>query len=399
MLCETGCATPFKRLIVDHSIRGNTRVQWVLDTTFGESLPHSFQLQASMSGGPTSADWVNVGTPVINGIMAVDDQQRLYGKRLLTHYRVLLTTPGGTVYASSAAPVYGELDQQDWVLAREILRKEELRHKRVSRAGYLVKRMRYGVRCGLCTDSLTDECMDGNCPECNGTGFQVGYHAPIPMQRWDLDPETITEDLDHSMRGTVRDDMVKARLTGCIQVNKYDLWVDGKNDQRWVVHKVEHKAEIRGVPIVVEVTLRLEPYTSPVYLIEVGGEDASLPGPVLPIIGTGSVEVNHDYGGVDALAFVMPVPSEYCNGSEVEAGVLGADVKVFTQADFDADLTTDDRIVARTSIMANGRWAETLMLDPGNYALCFEKPGVVERTCVTLTVVSPSSSSSEQFWV
>lgn len=391
--------SPFKRLIIDHYIRGQTRVQWVLDASFSDPLPHTFQLQFGRTPSNGSTDWQDVGAPVVNGVFAIDDDQHLFGKRLLTHYRVKLTTPTRT-YLSSPQPVYGELDNRDWRLAREVVRKELLRHRFASRSGTVLKRLRYGQRCAKCRDLLTEELQNTTCGECYGTGFIGGYHPPIRMQLFDVDPELIREDKDNRMRGTIRDVQVKARAIGCIQLNKYDVWVDDHSDQRWIIHDIQHASEIRGVPLVFIVTMRLAPYSDPVYSVEVGGEDAELAGPVLPVVkvGDGDIPVNHDFGGADNLAYVTTISDEGsgddCDGDTREAGVLGASVKIFCKADWDAGRREDEFVVASSTITANGRWSSTVLLQPGQYVLQFEKPGEVGPDIAEITVTAPATSES-----
>jgi hypothetical protein len=183
---------------------------------------------------------------------------------------------------------------------------------------------------------------------------------------FDLDPEAITEDRDgNQMRGSTRDDVISARVVGCFQLNKHDVWVDKYNDQRWVIHKIRHTAEMKGFPLVMQVELRLAPYTHAVYHVEVGGEPPELPGPTLPGTGTGSITVDHDYCGPDNLA--------YMDGSG--NGISGAVIRAFRKVDFDAGMTGSAYVQAQTTTVANGRWARALLLDPGEYSFQFFKTG------------------------
>lgn len=382
---------PFRRLVVDHMIRGTSRIQWEMARQLRDPLPYAYQLQAGSTGNPNAADWADVGTTVVNSCFAMDDEQRQgnYGKRLLTHYRVVLTTPAAR-YVSQPVATYGALNEKDWLFAREINRKEGLRHDRVSRTGFLLKRMRFGESCAECVDPLTSEILDSKCPECNGTGFQVGYHAPTPMIL-DMSPETIIE----LRRGTAppgqsREVALSGRIAGFPQVNKEDVWVDEKSDQRWLIHEVRHAAEWRGIPIVVQVGIKLAPYTDQVYSIEVGGEAAELPGPVLPTTGPGTVRVDHDYCTPDALAYL-----DACGD-----GITGATILAFTQAVYDAGYRDAAQAAAVSSTMANGRWSRAMLLCVGvQYVLVFEKVG--EHGPITMVITarpctgdSSSSSSS-----
>lgn len=369
---------PFRRLSVDHMIRGVSRVGWEMHRNFNEPTPHIFQLQAGRTGLPDATDWVDVGTPVINGLVADDDQQRLSGKTLLTHYRVKLTTPL-SVWFSNPIHVYGQMDEKDWVLCREVARKENLRHRLVSREGFLVKRLRFGVKCRKCLDPLTGEVNDSRCPECQGTGFAVGYHPPMRLCL-DMTPETIEE-----LRGATQPPggsryvEVTARLRSFPPAAKEDVWVDGNSDQRWFVHVVKHLVEWRGVPLVSQVVMRLAPYSHMVYRLEVGGEPAARESEPLPGTGGGSETVDHDFGGPDALAY----------RDAADCGIVGARILAFSRANYNAGLRDPAHACASTTTSANGRWSFALEMDPGEYVLVYEKPGEYGPDVVEIVVEGP----------
>jgi hypothetical protein len=366
---------------------------------FLDPLPYIFQLQTGNTGNPNATDWIDVGTPVANAFFAEDDERREgnYGKRLLTHYRVKLTT-SRAVYVSQPVATYGEMGEKDWLFAREVVRKEKLRHDLVSRGGYLLKRRRFGEVCTACTDPLTGEVVNSKCPECNGVGFKVGYHAPTSLDL-DMSPEAIIE-LRKATEppGPSRPVDLKGRILGFPQINKEDVWVDGKSDQRWFLHEIWHLSEVRGVPLVIQVGMRLAPYTDVVYQIEVGGEPGELPGPTLPGTGPGDVVVDHDYCSPDNLAYV---------DSEGN-GIVGATILAFTKADYDAGARSPAQAVASSSTMANGRWSFAMLLCDGEtYVLMFEKTGLfgpdaqeitVDRTCGSISSSSRPSVSSSSFW-
>lgn len=372
---------PFRRVSVDHMVRGVTRVWWQLEPLFNDPGPYQFQLQFGRTGLRDTFDWKDVGAPVENGYVALDPTFRAIGYDLTTHYRVVLTTPNKT-YISQAANCFGELAEKDWLFAREIIRKEKLRHNIVSAPGYLLKPMRYGKLCKLCRDPLTQELTDANCPQCSGTGFEVGYHPPLPVQCWDLSLQTIAEQVDSELKGATRDNpYVTARVLGFPALNKGDIWVNGSSDERWLVDTIQVVAAIRNVPVVYSVKMGLVPLNNSIYALEVGGEEPARTGPTLPIAGCGAVIVDHDYLGPDSLVY------------ETEDGcrIAGADVYVFTKAVFDAhDLDIDRALaVANTTTRVNGRWSYSLKLDPGEYVLLYEKVGEYGPNTTPLTIDEP----------
>lgn len=373
---------PFRRVSVDHMVRGPSRVWWQLEPTFNEPGPYVFQLQLGKTGLRDATDWVNIGAPVVNGYLAYDNAWHESGYTLLSHYRLTLTTPTNT-YVSQAASCFGELNEHDWLIAREVIRKEKLRHQLVSVPGYLIKPMRFGTPCPRCRDPLTQEVTDSNCPVCNGTSFEVGYHPPLEMQCWDLSPQTIAEDVDTQMKGTTRvEPYVSARVIGFPALNKYDIWVNGTSDERWLVETIQVAAALRNVPLVYQVKLGLLPFNNNAYSIEVGGEGPDRRVPPLPTEGCGLFAVDHNYGGPDNLA--------YRDGTN--CAITGAYVYVFRQADYVAaqPATPNTALaIANTTTAANGRWTQSLKLDPGEYALLFEKPGEYGPDIHFITVVAP----------
>jgi hypothetical protein len=83
------------------------------------------------------------------------------------------------------------------------------------------------------------------------------------------------------------------------------------------------------------------------------------------LYGGGSVQIDHNYGGADALAY------RFADGS----GVIGADVLAYVRSDYDAGSRGHTNVVARTMTMSAGRWARPLLLTPGDYKLVLYKPG------------------------
>lgn len=373
---------PFRRVSVDHMVRGTTRVWWQLEPLFREPGPHSYQLQVGKTGLSDAADWENVGPAVTDAYMAYDPVWRLGGYDLLLHYRVVLTTPTN-VYISQPASCYGELNERDWVLAREIIRKEQLRHKYVSVPGYLLKIMRFGTPCPRCRDPLTKEITSSYCPVCSGTGFEVGYHPPLPMQCWDMSPQSISEDIDAELKGSTREIIATARVIGFPALNKYDVWVNAHSDERWKVDTIQVAAAMRGVPLVYQIQLRLMPFTDAVYGLEVGGEaaDWSPLANAKPTTGCGATNVDQSYVDPDRHAYV----------NAAGCPISGANVYVFAKDLYEIHGVGLDKnlAIASTTTTANGRWVREIKLDPGDYAIIYEKPGQYGPDVDFMAVVAP----------
>lgn len=84
--------------------------------------------------------------------------------------------------------------------------------------------------------------------------------------------------------------------------------------------------------------------------------------------GSGTIPVDHNTGGPDALRYV--------DGQN--AGVAGATVRAYAKADYDAGAYVER---GRTVTKADGRWVAPVYLDPGvAYTLTFAKPGVYQTS-------------------
>jgi hypothetical protein len=83
------------------------------------------------------------------------------------------------------------------------------------------------------------------------------------------------------------------------------------------------------------------------------------------ITGSGSVEVDHDYGEVDNLRYV----------TSSGAGIGDAVVRCYLSNDYNQGNRGRDFIAAEVRTAADGRWEQAMMLDPETYTLVFYKQG------------------------
>lgn len=379
---------PFRRISVDHMTHGETRVWWQIEPTFHETGPYIFQLQVSSAGIGEGVDWQNVGAPVVNGFTATDSAWRNSGSVITTHYRVVLTTATAS-YVSEPAPCSGLLPERDWLIAREIVRKERLRLQKVAVDGYLIKALRYGKPCGRCRDPLTQEPTDNNCPVCNGTGFETGYHPAVPMQCWDLSNQVINETQDLQVKGTSRENAyIQARVIGYPALNNYDIWVNAATDERWSIREINVAASLRGVPLVYQVRLGLIPFHNGVYHLPITQTPVTT-WPLDP--GTGCVAVTADWAALAANALKYKDPNN--------AYIANAYIHAFTKANFDSTFPTypiKAQAVASTRTLADGSWTNALNLDPGQYVLVYEKPDAFGPNNFEITVENPCLVSNTQ---
>lgn len=276
--CGDPCQSVFDRVVVRHYIKGGTVVLWELLDTFTDPNPLLFQLQVGTTSNPLADDWEDVGLPVENQYTAIDPEQRVWGKTNFTHYRVKLTSPLG-VYYSTPTNGLGVLSRADWKLARELIRQRKMLYRKGHSAqnGYLLKRRWTGQRCPTCLDVQTQECRNPDCPDCYGTGYRCGYYYPISCVWAMFTPKSRRTQLDGGQgRGTVDDIVVQADMLMTDLMAEADVFVAAATDDRYYIHKIDHSAEVRGVPISGMVEMRPIPFTSIVYEIPIPQKLAEL---------------------------------------------------------------------------------------------------------------------------
>jgi len=91
--------------------------------------------------------------------------------------------------------------------------------------------------------------------------------------------------------------------------------------------------------------------------------------------GTGSVSVDHDYGGTDTFRTVT-------NGAPVSR----VTIRAYTASDYNAGLRANRYVIGQAMTGSDGRWTTPIRIDPGSYILEFSKPGAFEIETTTLTV-------------
>lgn len=262
-------SSPFLRTSVDYVTEGGARITWELDRSLVDPLPYQFQLQASQSGGDNSDDWSDVGPPGQDVTYLLDSSQRLWGASSTLHYRVVLTTSEAT-YISPTANVFGDLTVEQWLLIRELVRKEQLMLRRfVGVNGFLLKARRYGPICS-CTNENTGEVNDSNCSSCYGVGIVGGYHPPIPLTYFDTAPTETYERVDYNeSRGTVRDTHESGRALALTPIVHKDAWVAIGSDERYKFHRIRELVAFQSMPIVYSCELRMVPRSNVLYTFPV----------------------------------------------------------------------------------------------------------------------------------
>lgn len=269
---------PFLEIYVDHMPRGGSIVYWGLRRDFCDEGPYTFQLQWAES---VEADFIDAGDPVVNQFFTTDTLRRVWAKSIESYYRVTLTTAEG-VYTSFPQQANGVWNKRDWLLARDIMRKERLLMRKFTGwEGNLLKRKVWGEVCPDCADWDTREVSAGKCMTCFGTGKVGGYWAGYETWAYEMQagPQQRNKTWPDDATYIHEDQTLQMRMSAYPHLATYDVFVENDSGRRYVIRNIAVAAEIRGIPLINIVEMRLAPTTDIVYDVPVA------PNPVGPDTG------------------------------------------------------------------------------------------------------------------
>jgi len=279
----------FSRIQVATQPLGGTVVAWGLQLGFDPIGPLHFYVDFGRSA---TNEWVPLNlTPLVDECFFVDPCQRGYDQLADYYYRVRLVTPEdknqfgyAKAYVSTPQQANGLWNKPDWLIARDITRKELLYQKKKvnqTSAGVLLKRRRWGRNSPTTTEWDTEEILHTGAEIDYGTGklggyfrgvgFSVTFEAPWSRKFKADDQAGTVHAGDENPRSITR----KGRALAYPFVERSDVYVRLDSGERFVVDKVASIAELGGVPLVVVLNLNLAPTTSIVYKIPLSGGSSS----------------------------------------------------------------------------------------------------------------------------
>ncbi len=269
----------FKRIQVVMQPLGGSMIAWELQEGFGAFGPFDFYVDVGEAG---TNEWTTLNTePIVNGCMYFDTCQRYWDQLSNVYYRVRLVLPSLTdpntgtcvVHLSQPQQANGIWSKRDWLLAREIARKEYLLQRKrtnLTARGFILKRRRYGIRCPQCREYDTGEVVNGQCPNCFATGFTGGYYTAINLTLTENAPWQRQFKSDGQI--SLRNDVIRqGRGISYPYPDTRDVWLRRDTGERFVVESVKTEAEVGGIPVVISLELRLAPVTDIIYTIPLTG--------------------------------------------------------------------------------------------------------------------------------
>ena len=269
----------FEWTYVSTNLQMQKIIHWTMKHTFRPAGSTDFYIEKARSGG----EWEEVAGPITDECTYIDVDRWNYNKDMNTFYRIRYDK--GTLDWEYSIPVraIGNWTRKEYALARELARKELLSYERLGLPGVLLKRREWGEVCSCC-DYDTDEPVDGQCTLCFGTGITGGYFAPITLTVNPLQRSHLMQRTDQALQDDTK------RLVRCVAyptlIKENDLWLDSHNGTRWVVRGVKDATELKGVPVIYELSLNRLPMTDVIYNEPVGTAKAV----EVPVVATSGTE-------------------------------------------------------------------------------------------------------------
>lgn len=282
----------FKRIqIVTHPLGGNL-IAWEMYAGLCYDGPLHFYVDFGRPGADfgnmddTEQEWETLNqSPVVNHCIYFDPEQRHWDQCIDFYYRIRLVLPGQldengepTVVLSQPQQANGVLSKRDWLMARDICRKEYLLQRKrtnITARGWILKRKRWGNRCPDCQEFDTKEVLNGRCPRCWGTGFIGGFYPAVEFNTIMSNAPWIREfarDPQISLRNSI---IRYGRSVAYPYIDTNDVFVAKDKGDRYYVNRIQTGAEIGNVPLVVILELRLAPVTDIIYTIPLTGSPTS----------------------------------------------------------------------------------------------------------------------------
>ena len=260
---------PFYEFRIAPSYAGGFSYSWELSGGFNDPAPWVFTVQLGPSDkGP----WEDISPDLVNVLAWKEEGGRhLGGKSNTLYFRIKLRTPRGTYFSYVRQP-YGDLSRRDFLLAREIIRREMLRARTLAGVECEVYiRSTFGPRCPRCLDPVTGDVRDAHCRKCFGTGRYPAYFGPHLMML-----SFSTDSAHHkasSNDGTHETRTFQAMAIGNPVLKHGDVVIDTRQDKRYVVGVASVSAEVRRIPCLQSLTFNEAAVSDSVYKIGIPEED------------------------------------------------------------------------------------------------------------------------------
>lgn len=233
---------------------------WEVSGDFNMPTPWVFHVEQAPS---VSGDWIDISGPVVGKYFFKEEGRNLINKSAVLYFRVVMDA-GGKRYYSNVLQPYGDVGRKDFLIGREVMRKEVLHMRGMAGvAGSLYSLATFGPACPKCRDPITGDIRDADCPHCFGTGRLNPYNGPYDA--WmSFSPDQSHGKQDDGM-GTMEQKRFQVRIVANPVVKKNDIVVDRGSDKRYYVNQASVVAEIRRIPLVQQLVVSEAPVSDNAY--------------------------------------------------------------------------------------------------------------------------------------
>lgn len=255
--------SPISALRISPNYVGGFLYCWEMAGGFNDPAPWVFRVQMGQSPrGP----WKAISPDLVNVIAWHDEGgKHLVGKSDTLYFRLALKTSAGMYFSGPVQP-YGDLPRREFLLAREIMRREALRARVLSGVECDVYiSSTFGPRCPRCTDPITGDVRDTHCRMCYGTGRYPAYFGPHRMML-SFSPD-ISHHKESANDGTHETRTFEALAIGSPVLKKGDVVIDIRQDKRYVIGSASMVAEIRRVACLQRLGFDESPLSDVIYRI------------------------------------------------------------------------------------------------------------------------------------
>ena len=269
---STPTGPPIKRLYIDAGVPVMSGVGIGLQWEISPEFRHR-ELSFDILFGHHPTDTFSKIATVEGVDQYLDTERRVFHDTMSTWYAIKTTdTVTGEFWFSPPQHAGAVWRKREWLIAREIVRQEQVRLERVRAGtrGYLLRRKSFGEECPVCVSPETHQVQDPSCPTCFGTGIVGGYY-PASEVWLELQPERLLRRLDPD-QGQLTHAVSSARVLAYPPVNPNDYWVSAKSNRRYRVQEgVTKLAQIDEEPLVLGFDVQIEHMNHIIYQVPVEG--------------------------------------------------------------------------------------------------------------------------------
>ena len=251
----------FDRIYINSTLPVGQNISWKMAKNFQGVFPLHFYVDVAPIG---SEDWTTLNkVPVIDDCSYFDPNKYNYSVSVDQTYRIRVVDGDDNVFYSNPQHPLGNWSKRDYLLAKEMMRKEYLELTKFTGVkGTLLKRRQWGPRCPRCLDPDTDAVTDNKCFICYGTAFIGGYFMGIEYwvklsnlkRNKDVTDVAITDPFNRL-----------GRSVAYPYLDTKDVWVSEDTNERWFISNIANEAEIRSIPIVYSSEYKKAPTSSVIY--------------------------------------------------------------------------------------------------------------------------------------